>query len=467
MAGPSGKVAHELDLILKTIAESERPMSVGEVAERLRRLHGVSLEPSQVAYRLRQAPQGAVEATGRGKGRRYARPGTAARGGTGLPDAGVEPVAGTLLTPEARAVQEMIRRPRGERRYVTYHRAWLEAYVPGSTWYLPEGTRAHLHRIGSTPDDARPAGTFARDILARLLIDLSWASSRLEGNTYSRLDTQNLIEFGQRADGKDALEAQMILNHKRAIEFIVEGDRQTPLDGLTLRSIHALLAEGLLRDPADEGRLRALPVSITGTTYIPTEDPNIIRECFERIVRTANAITDPFERSFFLLVHIPYLQPFIDINKRTSRLAANIPLIEANLCPLTFVDVPEDDYVEGILAVYELQSIELLRDVFVRAYERSCEQYMVVRQAAPAPDPIRLQYRRQIGAVITQVVRARQAPSRELLLDLADAHGIASADRTRFAETTLALLLNLNDATALRHGLRPSEFEAWRAAYRA
>ena len=100
---------------------------------------------------------------------------------------------------------------------VGFRRVFLETYEPGVTFYLSEALRRQLHEIGRTPVGERPAGTYAREILSRLLVDLSWASSKLEGNTYTRLDTQNLIEFGQIAQGKDAVETQMILNHKAAI----------------------------------------------------------------------------------------------------------------------------------------------------------------------------------------------------------------------------------------------------------
>ena len=97
-------------------------------------------------------------------------------------------------------------------------------------------------------------------------------------------------------------------------------------------------------------------------------------------------IPDAIEQAFFVMVHLPYLQPFIDVNKRTSRLAANISLIRANLCPLSFVDVPEHTYTEGTLGVYENRNIALLRDVFVWAYERSCGQFKVLREAMGDPD---------------------------------------------------------------------------------
>lgn len=126
-----------------------------------------------------------------------------------------------------------------------YKQAFLEHYTPNGTAYLPESLRAQLHALGRPPVENTPAGTFARDILNRLLIDLSWASSQLEGNTYTRLDTERLIEFGQAAAGKDALETQMILNHKAAIEYLV---RDTEHVGIHPEAVAIIQA----RKPADE-----------------------------------------------------------------------------------------------------------------------------------------------------------------------------------------------------------------------
>ena len=123
-------------------------------------------------------------------------------------------------------VRRLIRRPISQRRPAGYQRAFLDGYRPNEDLYLSPTVRRHLHGLGRALGDGRPAGTYARQILDRLLIDLSWASSRLEGNTYTWLDTQNLIAFGQIAEGKDQREAQMILNHKGAIEMLVE-DAQT------------------------------------------------------------------------------------------------------------------------------------------------------------------------------------------------------------------------------------------------
>ena len=360
-------------------------------------------------------------------------------------------------------VRALVRRPLMLRPPVGYDRSFLERYVPGTTWYLSSPLRDQLHALGHTPDAGRPAGTFARDIFARLLIDLSWASSRLEGNTYSRLDTQNLIEFGQRAEGRDASEAQMILNHKSAIELLVTHADVMHFDRRTVLTVHGALSENLLGDVADEGRLRSRLVYINGTRYIPAAVPQVIEECFALFLAKAAAILDPFEQAFFAMVHIPYLQPFADVNKRTSRLAANIPLIKENLCPLSFVDVPERAYVDGILGVYEMTRIELLRDVFEWAYTRSCAQYTIVRDALQQPDPVRLQYRAELAAAVRATVLSGVPPRMETLRAWSDAHGIPAADHTVFAERALALLLNLHEGTIGRYGLSQREFDGWRA----
>ena len=389
------------------------------------------------------------------------------RGDVGEPMAPkVAPVPGyPPLSKEGTDVWALMQRALMEREPVGYDRTFLDLYVPGQSWYLPRPLRSRLHEVGRTPDPTRPAGTFARDILGRLLIDLAWASSRLEGNTYSRLDTQNLIEFGQRLEGADASEAQMILNHKAAIEYLVDAAEQVDFDRPTLVSLHALLSENLLPDARDEGRLRVHPVAITGTVYTPVGVGQVIEEYFELLIRKGAAIDDPFEQAFFSMVHIPYLQPFADVNKRTSRLAANIPLVRSNLCPLSFLDVPGKAYLEGTLAVYENQRVELLRDVFEWAYERSCAQYRVVRDSLSEPDPVRLRYRSEIAVAVRDTVLSGLPPRREALREWAKRAGIPPLDLDDFAERAMSVLVNLNEGTAGRYRLRPSEFSAWRGRF--
>lgn len=349
-----------------------------------------------------------------------------------------------------------------DRAPVGYQREFLDGYTPGDTQYLMESLRRHLRELGRTADDQRPAGTYARDILNRLLIDLSWSSSRLEGNTYSLLDTKELIEHGTAAPGKDAKETQMILNHKAAIELLVDSAEEIGVNRYTITNLHALLADNLLDQPTYAGRLRETPIGIGASTYIPTAIPQLIREMFELLLTKAAAILDPFEQSLFLMVHIPYLQPFVNVNKRTSRLAANISLIKSNLVPLSFIDVPESVYIDGLIGVYEQTRVELLRDVFVWAYERSCRRYKTVRDSLPEPDRFRLKYRDALMEVVGQIVRRRLKPTAEEIDALA-APLVPPEDFQQFRDLVLVEIGRLHEGNIARFRLRPTEFRRWQA----
>jgi len=363
-------------------------------------------------------------------------------------------------SPEGEEVKSYVRQSIQGRKPMGYDRALLETYHPNETHYLPPEIRQHLHSIGRSPDGERPAGTYARDILGRLLIDLSWASSRLEGNTYTRLDTQNLIELGQAAEGKNRRDAQMILNHKAAIELLVEQAEDIGFNTFTFFNLHALLSENLLVDPSESGRLRSRIVEVSGTVFHPLGIPQQIDAYFHIILDKAAAISDPFEQAFFIMVHIPYLQPFVDVNKRVSRLGANIPLIQHNLCPLSFIDVPERAYVEGILGVYELKQVNLLRDVFVWAYERSCQRYMAIRETVAEPDPVRLRYREALITVVSEIVRGLKSPGADAVRTVA-APLVPREDLEPITELALVDLRNLHEGNVSRYRLRLSEYRAW------
>ncbi|OYQ42388.1 cell filamentation protein Fic [Rhodoferax sp. TH121] len=365
-------------------------------------------------------------------------------------------------SPEGEAIKAYVRQPRHLRKPVGYQQAFLEAYVPNVTAYLPPELRAQLHTLGQSPAAQTPAGTFARDILNRLLIDLSWASSRLEGNTYSRLDTERLIAQGQVAEGKDAVETQMILNHKEAIEYLVHDPERASLTPDTVIALHAFLSNGLMADAMAVGRLRQRAVGIGGSVYLPLASPQGIQDIFGFVLEMAAEITDPFEQAFFLMVHLPYLQPFEDVNKRVSRLAANIPFIRHNLCPLSFIDMPQQAYVDAMLGVYELNQVELLRDVFVWAYGRSCQQYVAVQQNMGKPNMFRMRYRRELSDVVAAMVRALEPATEEAVHRRLPVQ-VTQADQAGFKALVLVELKALHAGNAVRFGLRPLEVEGWMA----
>ncbi|RYF67811.1 MAG: Fic family protein, partial [Comamonadaceae bacterium] len=371
------------------------------------------------------------------------------------------------LSGAAEDVRVAVSRPLAHRPPAGYERAFLDDYRPNRSFYLPASLRDELRAAGQAAAGVgQPAGTYARQLLDRLLIDLSWNSSRLEGNTYSLLETERLVSQGEVATGKGAFEAQMILNHKAAIEFLVESAGEIGFNRYTVLNLHALLSDNLLVDPTASGRLRRVAVGIGQSVFHPLEGPQRIDECFGQLLDTAAAIDDPLEQAFFAMVHLPYLQPFEDVNKRVSRLAANIPFIRQNLCPLSFVDVPQTLYTAATLGVYELRQVDLLREVFAWAYRRSCARYSAVRQSIGEPDPFRLRYRGLLADTVAEVVRSGADKTRAVgvVRQRAEA-AVPEADRQRFIEVAETELLSLHEGNIARYRLRPSEYVAWQAGW--
>lgn len=370
--------------------------------------------------------------------------------------------APTFLNEQAIEIQKFVTMPIAARPPVTYDRTWLESYKPNHTQYLKNEEREHLRILGHVKEGQYPAGTFANQIFARLLVDLSWNSSRLEGNTYSFLDTERLILWGDTPPNKNLAETQMILNHKAAIEFLIHSAKEIGINRYTILNLHTLLSDNLLSNSAFCGRLRVYPVGISHSTYIPIAIPQVIQECFDSIVQKASLIQDPFEQAFFLIVHIPYLQAFEDVNKRTSRLAANIPFIQQNLCPLSFIDVPEHLYINGLLGVYELKRIELLRDVFIWAYERSCVRYNATRQSLGEPDPFRLRYRQEIAHAVHEIVALCLNGNNALQAIQQLAEKILPQDQIFFTQLIQQELATLHEGNIARYHILPTQYAKWK-----
>ena len=412
----------------------------------------------------------------KGEGRRWTRyhlPAPAARTTAEEKPAAVPMAAEKMeeavvpLSVVGKDIRAYLNQPLNARKPVGYDRKFLDSYRPNETFYLTKEQRAHLAQVGKPNFDNQAAGTYAKQILNRLLIDLSWNSSRLEGNTYSLLDTTRLIELGEAAEGRDRLEAQMIVNHKEAIEFLVNDAVAIGFNRYTVLNLHGILAQNLLPDANAPGRLRRMGVGIGKSTFHPLELPQLIEECFNQLLDTAAAIQDPFEQALFAMVQLPYLQPFDDVNKRVSRLSANIPFIKRNLSPLSFIDVPRALYLDAILAVYELTKVDLLRDVFIWAYERSAVRYAAVRQSLGEPDPFRFRHRAALRQIVGEVVRSRmdKKEAAAYIAGWVDKSGIPEAEREQFRDMAESELVGLHEGNFARYQIRPSEFEIWQKVW--
>jgi Fic family protein len=359
---------------------------------------------------------------------------------------------------EAVALLAQLSRPLGSRSPVSYERGFVDDYVPNDSSLLPRALADELYSAGRAQGQ-QPAGTVARKVLEQLLIDLSWYSSRLEGNRVSLLDTKALFEHG-RGDTSNP-DITMLLNHKEAIEFMVDA---VPEQGITvpvIRNLHALLMQGLLSDPLAAGAIRRRIVTIEGSVYHPTQVPLLLEQMLEEIVARAKLIRNPIEGAFFLWVNLAYLQPFEDGNKRTSRLTSNLPLLLYNCAPLSFLDVEQSDYAYATLGIYEQRSVALAVELFEATYRRSIEKYRAALGAFGTPDPIRARYREPLGEAIRQVV-AGGASAPAAIASL----GIEPVDLdalTRLVEQELAHLAIYNCA---RYRLTLSAVERWIAAGR-
>jgi Fic family protein len=359
---------------------------------------------------------------------------------------------------EAAALLAQLSRPLGSRTPVTYERAFVDDYVPNASSLMPHALADALYAAGRAQGQ-QPAGTVARKVLEQLLIDLSWHSSRLEGNRVSLLDTQALFEHG-RGDANDP-DITMLLNHKEAIEFMVDAVPEQGINVPVVRNLHALLMQGLLGDPLATGAIRRRIVTIEGSVYYPTHVPALLEQMLEEIVARARLIRNPIEGSFFLWVNLGLLQPFEDGNKRTSRLTCNLPLLLYNCAPLSFLDVEQSDYAYAMLGVYEQRSVALAVELFESAYRRSIEKYRAALGAFGTPDPIRSRYRAALADAMRRVVAGGETgPSAIASLEI-EPNDVEVF--TRLLDEELAHLAIYNCA---RYRLTTPAVERWIAAGR-
>ncbi|HTD40359.1 MAG TPA: Fic family protein [Mucilaginibacter sp.] len=208
--------------------------------------------------------------------------------------------------------------------------------------------------------------------MERLAIDLSWKSSQIEGNTYSLLETERLLKEQQTAAGKPKDDATMLLNHKEAINFIIENpDYVLPLSIRSIEDVHSKL----IKDLGVDRNIRQRRVGVTGTNYKPLDNEHQIREALEDMCRLINARENVFEKSLFALVLLSYIQAFNDGNKRTARIVSNAILIANHYCPISFRTVDSVEYKKAMLIFYEQNNISPFKQIFKSQFEFAVNTY--------------------------------------------------------------------------------------------
>ena len=206
----------------------------------------------------------------------------------------------------------------------------------------------------------------------RLAIDLSWKSSQIEGNTYSLLETEKLLKEKETAAGKTKEEATMLLNHKEALDFIIENpDYINPLSVSKIEDIHSILTKEL----AVERNLRKRRIGISGTNYRPLDNAFQIAEALQNSCDVINSKKSVFEKALLALLLLSYIQPFMDGNKRTARIVSNAILMNENYCPLSFRTVDSIDYKKAMVLFYEQNNISSFKEIFINQFEFAVDTY--------------------------------------------------------------------------------------------
>lgn len=427
------------EILLDALRASENAMSAQELSDALTRV-GRAVSQATLARRLDRLIAGRhIQREGRARATRYRK----------------DNYHDYFSVPPAK-------RPR-----VGYNAAPLADYVPNETRWITEDARERLEKVGG--GRRIDASTYSRSIAQKLLVDLAFASSALEGNTYTYLDTQVLIEFGQAAEGKDRDETVMILNHKEAISYLTQHIADIEIEPREFKTFHALLSRGLSNmDPRDVGSIRRMPIDeIGGSAYLPLAMPQRLDEEMESIAMKARQIEDPFEQSLFLMVFISYLQAFRDVNKRTARLVCNVPLLKAGVAPLSFMDMDKTAYVKGLLAFYELNRTDLVSEAYTEAYVKSAARYDAYAGRPKAVLDIEFRRRNDIFDSVKAYVLAGGNGEQPASID-----DFVSQRFPKDDADTVALLVgrvreiveSLNDGNHIAYGVSRQEFAQYEAS---
>jgi len=268
-------------------------------------------------------------------------------------------------------------KPYFQREKKVYNKNFIENYIPNKTCFLWDENKKKLHKTIKWLQKINTIN-YQNNIrqIENILIDLSFASSNLEWNTYSYLDTEVLIKYNEKADNKTIFETNMIINHKNAIQYILE-IKQEEMKIKHILSLHRILSKNLL--PIDiVWKIRNNSVQIGWSSYTPLSWQKNLNKELDLFLNLYKQIQDPFEQAIFSLVFLSYFQLFHDCNKRVSRLFANISLLKHWLPPISLLQIKKKDYIDSILAIYELNNPLLLSNLFVENYLLNYKRYVPV-----------------------------------------------------------------------------------------
>lgn len=357
-------------------------------------------------------------------------------------------------------LNDHLNKPVVERHRVGYNEDWLAAYVPNETQYLSQESMAKI--MARCPIGSAPLSQINDHEISKFLCDLVYASSRLEGSKMDQVNTMKLLQFDLKnraanGDPIDMSDLSMALNHRDAQRMLLDAVKLEGRYDITPQNVyyvHAVLSHDLLQQE-DVGVLRRVPVRMDTSSYVPPDNPLEIAKHFDTICDKASAIENPYEQSFFLLVHLAYLQPFLDCNKRTTRVLCNAPLLSKGCIPINWTDVSmrPHDYARAVIAIYELNDTTLMDEIFVDSFLRSCNNFSMM-QRHKSPDPVAAIYRQELKEFIYRFVKDGQAELPNTL---------APNDEAAFKAYVMSELraLQSNPLIGIRYGLVHQQATNW------
>ena len=242
-----------------------------------------------------------------------------------------------------------------------------EIFTPKEKEFLSQLHETYTRNIKDIPP------TIYQKELERLTIDLSWKSSQIEGNTYSLLETEQLLLQKIEAKNKTKEEAIMLLNHKDALRYIADESKElvSPIRISVIEDIHSIL----VKDLRVEKNIRSRMVGITGTTYTPPDNEFQIREYLQEMCNLINSLDNGFEKALLAVALISYIQPFADGNKRSGRIIGNVLLMASGNCPLSYRSVSSLEYKKAMLLFYEQNNLQYFKELFINQYEFAVNNY--------------------------------------------------------------------------------------------
>lgn len=355
----------------------------------------------------------------------------------------------------AEHIRRHLAQPVERRGRVGYNKDWLAEYKPNKTFLL---SKSDLSRLSARcPIGAAPVSKMSSGDVAMFVSELSYASSHLEGNKYELADTVRLTDHLMEKEGMSPRDSKMILNHRDATKLVfqtIAEEGRMEISPFSLRCLHTQLIHGLIKQD-DLGKLRTSHTEISGSCYIPPDVPAVVSQQYESLIKKAVKIKNPFEQSFFLLVHLPYLQPFEDGNKRVSRVACNIPLLNAGVTPISWMgaSILEREYKDGVIATYELNDHLLMRQVFMENFMRSVERFELMRRQRD-PNPISTKYHDQAKTYVREFIEtgSDMIPARVEAEDVPEFVAYVNGEIEA---------IKSNPLVGVRYGFNPNKIRLW------